>query len=234
MQFSMEEGLIRFLRKWYYFFAVGIAFVATMFAVLYPAMAIFMIVLVLVVVGFVLYYYYKYEILKKEHHPMPKLARPTHMAEEVQAEVSNMPDLEEMARLASQGPRRVRAHMVEGSGMDLVERYFPLGDVLFPISFIADRTNKTYQEGSLEVGEPVCLWHTIPVWFSEGPPTEGAIYRIHCPKCPQGGRTVRKSLDEMKSMVEFVSTATLRSGEMVMRDETLLEAVKRGRGELPG
>ena len=157
MQFSMEEGLIRFLRKWYYFFAVGIAFVATMFAVLYPAMAIFMIVLVLVVVGFVLYYYYKYEILKKEHHPMPKLARPTHMAEEVQAEVSNMPDLEEMARLASQGPRRVRAHMVEGSGMDLVERYFPLGDVLFPISFIADR--RLQRDGFL--GNPQHLAHFI-------------------------------------------------------------------------
>lgn len=231
---SMEEGLIRFLRKWYYFVAVGIAFVATMFAVMYPAMALFMIIIVLAVVGFVLYYYYKYEILKKERHPLPKAPRPTHMVEEVSAEVSNMPDLGEMARIAAQEPRHVKAHMMEGSGMDMVERYFPLGEVLFPISFIADRASKTYQEGSLEVGEPLCLWHTIPVWFSAGPPSEGARYSIHCSKCPNGGRTVRKSLDEMKQMVEYVATATLRSGEMPMQDETLLNAVKRGRGELPG
>jgi hypothetical protein len=119
--------------------------------------------------------------------------------------------------------------------MDMVERYFPLGEMIFPISFIADRTNLKYQEGSFEIGEPVCLWHTVPVWFSQAPVTAGPQrYQVHCPKCPQGGKVHDKSLMDTKRAVEHIATTMLREGKMTLVDETLLEAVKRGRGELPG
>ncbi len=229
----MEEGFVRFMRKWYYFVGVGIALLATMFAVFYPALAIVMLIAILAIIMFFAYYYWKYDIMKKERHPVRNVAKPTMMVEDVQAEASNMPDLEEMARLAAAGEPKVRGHMVEGSGMDLVERYFPLGEIMFPISFIANRQEKKFQEGSLEIGEPICLWHTIPVWFSASGGGDDPKYLVHCSKCPKP-RGIQKSLDDTKKIVELVSVTTLRGGEMVMMDETMMDAVKRGRGELPG
>lgn len=229
----MEEGFVRFMRKWYYFVGVGLALLATLFAVFYPALAVVMIIIVLAAACFLLYYYYKYEILKREKNPVRNLPKPLMKVEDVQAESSIMPDLEEMAKLAAQGTPTVKGHMVEGSGMDMVERYFPLGEILFPITFIADREKGKYQEGSFEVGEPVCLWHTAPVWFSASGPNDKVQYTVHCSKCPTT-KGIQKSLEDTKKIVELISVTTLREGKMQMRDETLMEAVKRGSGELPG
>lgn len=229
----MEEGFVRFMRKWYYFVGVGLALMATLFAVFFPALAIVMIIIVLATVGFLIYYYYKYEILMRERNPVRKVPKPLMKAEDVQAESSNMPDLEEMAMRAAKGGPTVKGNMVEGSGMDLVERYFPLGEILFPINFIADREKEKYQEGSFEVGEPLCLWHTTTVWFSASGPNDKVQYKVHCSKCP-APKAFQKSLDDTKKIVELISVATLREGKMQMRDETLMEAVKRGSGELPG
>jgi len=229
----MEEGFVRFMRRWYYFVGVGLALLATLFAVFIPALAVVMIIIVLAAVGFLLYYYYKYEILKKEKNPVRKVPKSLMKVEDVQAESSVMPDLDEMATIAARGAPTIKGHMVEGSGMDMVERYFPLGEILFPISFIADRDKGKYQEGSLDIGEPVCLWHTTSVWFSASGPNDNIKYMVHCSKCP-APKGIQKSLEDTKKIVEHVSVATLRKGQMQMRDETLMEAIKRGRGELPG
>lgn len=232
---AMEEGFVQAMKKWHYFIAVAIVLVATMFAVFYPAMAVVMIVVVLAVMGFFMYYYWKYELMKKDRNPIRNKPKPTMMVEEVESEMSNMPDLGEMARLAAAGGPRVKANIVEGSGMDQVDRYFPLGEMIFPISFIADREAGKYQGGSLQIGEPLCLWHTVPVWFSQAPIIDGTKkHLVHCPKCPQGGKVHDKSLVETKKIVELITTSTLRDGKMSMRDESLIEAIKRGRGELPG
>ena len=157
------------------------------------------------------------------------------MVEEVESRMSTMPDMDEMARLAAAGDPKVKANIVEGSGMDQVDRYFPLGEMIFPISFIADRQENKYQGGSFQIGEPLCLWHTSPVWFSEAPVTEAKDrFLVHCPKCPKGGRVHDRSLPDTKKAVELISVSTLSDGMMTMRDETVFEAVKRGRGELPG
>jgi hypothetical protein len=231
----MEEGFVRFMRKWYYFVGVIIALVAMMFAVFYPALAVVIVIGVLVLAGFFLFYYYKYELLKKEKNPFKNAPPPTMRVEEVTAETSNMPDLEMMALKAAAGGPKVKAHVIEGSGMEMVERYFPLGEMMFPITFIAKREERDYQEGSFEVGEPLCLWHTTPVWISRSSMSDDrAEYLIHCNKCPHGGKHHDKSLDDTKQAVEVISVAMLREGKMQMNDETLFEAVKRGRGELPG
>ena len=231
----MAEGFVRAMKRWHYFVAMGIVLVATMFAVFVPALAVMMIIIVLLVMAFFMYYYWKYELMKKDKNPIKNKPRPTMMVEEVESETSMMPDLDEMARIAAAGGPKVRQNIVEGSGMDLVERYFPLGEMIFPITFIADRNENKYQEGSFEIGEPVCLWHTVPVWFSQAPVTDGPPkYLVHCPKCPQGGKVHDKSLVDTKKAIELIATSTLRDGKMVMRDETLMEAIKRGRGELPG
>ncbi len=231
----MEEGFVRAMKRWHYFVAVAICIVATMFAVFVPALAVAMILLVLGVMGFFMYYYWKYDLMKRERHPIRNAPKPTMMVQDVQSELSSMPDMDEMARMAAAGGPKVKANIVEGSGMDQVDRYFPLGEMIFPISFIADRKRGRYQDGSLQIGEPVCLWHTVPVWFSQAPVTDGdKRYLVHCPKCPQGGRFHDRSLPETKRAIEHISVSTLLDGKMSMRDETLLEAVKRGRGELPG
>ena len=232
----MEEGFIRAMKQWHYFIAVGICLMAMMFAVFYPAMAVVMIVVVLAVMGFFMYYYWKYELMKKERNPIRNKPKPTRMVvEDVDSEMSFMPDLDEMARLAAAGGPRVKANIVEGSGMDQVDRYFPLGEMIFPISFIADREAGKFQGGSLQIGEPLCLWHTVPVWFSQAPITDGdQRYLVHCPKCPQGGKVHDKSLVDAKKAVDLITVSTLSDGKMSMRDESLVEAIKRGRGELPG
>jgi hypothetical protein len=137
--------------------------------------------------------------------------------EEVSGPVSKMPDIDEMAREAAKGPDRVKANVLEGSGMDLVERYLPLGEMLFPISFIADRTAEKYQEGSLDIGMPLCLWHTNPVHFSATDGSEGIPFMYQCPKCPQGGKPISKSLPDTTKVVEIIATATLRNGTAVCR-----------------
>ena len=230
----MEEGFVRFMRRWYYWVGIAIAIVATLFGVFYPAIAVFMIFLIIGLALFFAWHYHKYELLKKERHPVRKVSTPMLRVEEVESEMSRMPDLDAMAAEAARGPAQVRANILEGSGMDLVERYLPLGEMLFPISFIADRGAEQYQEGSLEIGAPVCLWHTQPVWFSPAVSDEGIKFLYHCPKCPQGGKAISKSLEETTKAVELIATSTLRSGKMPMMDESLMDAIKRGRGELPG
>jgi Ca2+/Na+ antiporter len=231
----MEEGFVRAMKRWHYFVAVAICLVATMFAVFIPAMAVMMIVIVLAVMGFFMYYYWKYDLMKREKNPIKNRPRPTMRVEDVGSNISEMPDLDEMARLAAAGGPKVRANIVEGSGMDMVNRFFPLGEMLFPISFIADREKNKYQTGTMEVGEPVCLWHTIPVWFSQAPITDGPPqFLVHCPKCPPGGKVHDRSLMDTKRGIEHIATTTLREGKMPMRDETMFEAIKRGRGESPG
>jgi Ca2+/Na+ antiporter len=231
----MEEGFVRAMKRWHYWVAVSICIIATMFAVFYPAMAVVTLVVIMLVALFFMYYYWKYDLMKKDKHPIRNVPRPTMMVEEVESEISSMPDIDEMARLAAASEPRVNANIVEGSGMDMVERYFPLGEMLFPISFIADRNERKYQEGSLEIGEPLCLWHTVPVWFSQAPVMDGDTrFLVHCPKCPQGGKVHDKSVKDTKKAVELITTTTLRDGRMQMVDETLMDAVKRGRGELPG
>jgi hypothetical protein len=118
--------------------------------------------------------------------------------------------------------------------MDMVERYVPLGEMLFPIVFIADRGERKYQEGSLEIGKPLCLWHGEPVWFAPAEGQDGIQYHYFCQKCPKGGKPISKSLTDTTKAIELIATSTLRSGKMRMVDENLLEASKRGRGELPG
>jgi len=231
----MEEGFVRAMKKWHYFVAVALCLLSTMFAVFYPALAVVMIIIVLAVMGYFMYYYWKYEMMKVERHPIRNKPKPTMMVEEVESEMSTMPDMEEMARLAAAGDPRVKANIVEGSGMDQVDRFFPLGEMIFPISFIANREEERYQDGSFQIGEPLCLWHTVPVWFSQAPITEDKLkFLVHCPKCPKGGRVHDKSLPDTKKAVELISVTTLHDGLMSMRDETVFDAIKRGRGELPG
>lgn len=231
----MEEGFVRAVKRWHYFVAVGICLVGTLFAVFFPAAAVMVIVAVLVVMGFFMYYYWKYDLMKREKHPIRNAPKPTMMVQDIEAELSSMPDLDEMARLAAAGGPVVKANIVEGSGMDQVDRYFPLGEMIFPITFIADREKGKYQDGSFQIGEPLCLWHTVPVWFSQALVShENTGYMVHCPKCPKGGRFHDRSLADTKKTIEIISVSTLRDGKMSMRDETLFEAIKRGRGELPG
>ena len=232
---AMEEGFVRAMKRWHYFVAVAICLLATMFAVFNPALAVIMVVVVLGVMGFFMYYYWKYEIMKTERNPIRNKPKPTMMVEEVESKMASMPDMDEMARLAAAGGPKVKANIIEGSGMDQVDRYFPLGEMIFPISFIADREEQRYQDGSFQIGEPLCLWHTIPVWFSQAPIVDGKHkFLVHCPKCPKGGKIHDRSLPDTKKAVELISVSTLRDGMMSMRDETVFEAVKRGRGELPG
>ncbi len=231
----MAEGFVRAMKRWHYFVAVAICLLAMMFAVFFPAMAVMMIVIVLAVMGFFMYYYWKYELMKKDKHPVRNAPKPTMRVAEVEAETATMPDLGEMARLAAIGGPRVKANIIEGSGMTQVDRYFSIAEMIFPISFVADPEDKRYQEGSLEVGEPVCLWHSVPVWFSEGPGAGGKrMFLVHCNKCRKDPWLHDKSLTDTKKAIELITTAMLRDAKMPLRDETLFEAVKRGTGELPG
>lgn len=231
----MSEGFVRAMKRWHYFVAVGICLVAMMFAVFFPAMAVMMIIIVLAVMGFFMYYYWKYDLMKKDRHPVRNAPKPTMRVAEVEAETSAMPDLDEMARLAAAGGPKVRANIIEGSGMAQVDRYFPIAEMIFPISFVANPEEKSYQEGSFTVGEPVCLWHSVPVWFSQSPDIDGRrMFLVHCPKCRKDAWLHDKSLPDTKKAIELISTAMLREAKMPLRDETLMEAIKRGTGELPG
>jgi len=231
----MSEGFVRAMKRWHYFVAVGICLVAMMFAVFFPAMAVMMIIIVLAVMGFFMYYYWKYDLMKKDRHPVRNAPKPTMRVAEVEAETSAMPDLDEMARLAAAGGPKVRANIIEGSGMAQVDRYFPIAEMIFPISFVANPEERSYQEGSFTIGEPVCLWHSVPVWFSQSPDIDGRrMFLVHCPKCRKDPWLHDKSLPDTKKAIELISTAMLREAKMPLRDETLMEAVKRGTGELPG
>jgi hypothetical protein len=231
---DMEEGFVSFMRRWYYWVGVVVALSATLFGVFIPAITVFMILIVVTLSIFFAWHYYKYEVLKRDKRPFKGPPRPLGSVQEVGAELSVMPDLDALADEAAKGPTRIRANIREDSEADLVERYVPLGEMLFPISFIADRQAQKYQEGSLDIGEPLCLWHSVPVSFSPANGEKGIHWRYHCPKCPNNGRPIQKSLRETTKVVDIIATSTLRSGKMPMMDESLFEAIKRGRGELPG
>lgn len=232
----MQEGFVSFMKRYYYWVFISMSVAGVFLSVFFPAMAMLVLLVVLALAGFFAYYYYKYDILKMEKNPTrvggPKLMK----MEDVNAHapLSQMPDLDKMADEAARGPAQVKGHVIEGSGMELVERYIPLGEMLFPIAFIAHREESRFQEGSLEVGKPLCLWHGEPVWFAHSEGTDGIRYQYYCQKCPKGGRPISKSLVDTTKVIELIATSTLRSGKMVMVDETLLKASKRGRGELPG
>ena len=232
----MQEGFVSFMKRYYYWVFITMSVSGVFLGVFFPEMAVLVLFVVLALVGFFAYYYYKYDILKMEKNPTrgsgPKLMKMEDV--DAHAPLSQMPDLDRMADEAARGPAQVKAHVIEGSGMELVERYIPLGEMLFPIAFIARREEGRYQEGSLEVGKPLCLWHGEPVWFAHSEKPNGTKYQYYCQKCPKGGRAIGKSLVDTTKVIELIATSTLRSGKMVMIDETLPEASKRGRGELPG
>ena len=232
----MSEGFVSFMRRYYYWVFVVLSVVAVFFGVFVPEVAIFIVLIILALIGIFVYYYYQYDLLKKERNPtrtpLPKLMKVEDV--DAHAPLSNMPNIDKMVADAALGPARVKANIVEGSGMDLVERYVPLGEMLFPIAFIADKDDRKYQEGSLEIGKPLCLWHGQPVWFAPAKGQDGIQYHYFCQKCPQGGKPISKSQDETTKVVELIATSTLRSGKMQIVNETLMEASKRGRGELPG
>jgi hypothetical protein len=229
----MGSGFVGFLQRWYYWVGIAIALIASMFGVFYPAAAVMVIVIILAVAFVCMYHYYKYDLLKADKRPF-KPPPQTKRVEQVDDAAYERIDIKRIAQEASKGPKTVRANLYEGSGMDLVERFVPLYEMLFPISFIADRMREEYQDGSLEVGEPICLWHTTPVSFSDNGTSGGMRWSYHCPKCPTQGKPIKKSLEGVVKDIAHISTTTLREGKMPMRDETLIEAIKRGRGELPG
>ena len=230
----MEEGLVGFLSRWYYWVGIGIALVATFFAFFFPPAFMAMIVLIILIAFLLMYHYWKYELMKMDRRPFKPPPPKTSKVQDVEAVRSERIDIGRIAAEASRGPRRVRANLIEGSGMDLVERYVPLYEMLFPVSFIADRTKEAYQEGSLEVGSPLCLWHTVPVTFSPNGDGKGPKWTYQCPKCRRVAKAIDRSIDEAREVIALIAASSLREGKMPIRDETLLEAVKRGRGELPG
>ncbi len=230
----MAEGFVGFMRRNYYWVLITIALIAGFFAIFYPTMVIAIIAILILLAVFFIYYHYKREITKFEKPTLPAPPKPTMKVEDVTSPLTRYSDIDSIVEEARSRDRTVGAHVLEGSGFALIERYFPLGEMLFPLSFIADPESTDFQDGSVQVGDPLCLWHGESVWFTQENGAQGPTFMYHCSKCKKGGRQINKALGAVKKDVSLIATTTLKAGKMPIRNENLLEATKRGRGELPG
>jgi hypothetical protein len=230
----MAEGFVGFMRRNYYWVLITIALTAGFFAIFYPIMVIVIIAMLILLTIFFIFYHYKKEITKFEQPATVTSLAPMMKVEDVSAPLERYSDIDSIVEEARSRDRTVGAHVLEGSGLALIERYFPLGEMLFPLSFIADPESTNFQDGSVQVGEPLCLWHGESVWFTQEGGGQKPTFMYHCSKCPKGGHKINKSLRSVKKDVNLIATTTLKSGKMPISSENLLEATKRGRGELPG
>lgn len=231
----MVEGDVPLWKRWYFYAVLVVAFFAPGLIILFPFFTSVILFLAALSIGII---FSIYQILKSEKLKMQRGKRrrtpKTKMVDGDYNPGEALPDLGELAQQAAQGPKRVKGHYIEGSGMEMVERYIPLGEMLYPISFVVDRKEMMAQTGSLEVGRPLCLWHQAPVNFTPVNGGKEGIFRYKCGKCMKEGLPITKSPAETTKVIESIALSTLDSGKMPLRTETLLEAVKRGRGDLPG
>jgi hypothetical protein len=230
----MWRGIVRFMRRQFYWVAVAIALIATPFGIFYPP-AIFVIVAAVfaAIVLFVVHFYRTQ--MAEEQDPLGKLPRVHYLtAEDLGGPLSAPLDVDVIAREAQAPAREVSAHLIEGSGMSLIERFVPLGEIIFPITFIANPDNSHFQEGSIQVGDPLCLWHRTPVQFGKSPPGAPVKHAYTCMKCPGGPKLAKSSLEELKRAVKLLAFSMLRNNKMPLKSETLIDAIRRGKGEAPG
>lgn len=231
----MVEGAVPLWRRWYFYAVLVVAFFAPGLIILFPLFTSVILFMTAISIGiiFSIYQILRHEKLRETEGRRRKTHK-TKMVEGVVNPGERVPDLQELAHQAAQGPKRVKGHVIEGSGMELVERFIPLGEMLFPISFVVDRTEQIVQQGSLEVGKPLCLWHQAPVNFEPVNGGRDGIFRYKCGKCMKEGLPITKSPGETTKVIETIARNSLETGKLPLRSETLLEAVKRGSGELPG
>jgi len=228
------RGFERFMKRQFYWVAIGIAMVAAPLAIFYPLMVLVVVGAVLAAVGVFVYYYVR-ELTADENDSLKKIPQVHYLGvEDVQGPLSAPVNIDDIAREAQSGPREVSAHLVEGSGMELVERFVPLGEIVFPLTFIANPVTGGFQSGSIQIAEPLCLWHRVAVTFAPTPPGAPTRYTYRCPKCPGGPKPIKNSLDELKRTIKLLVFSMLKANKMPLRSETLLEAIRRGRGETPG
>jgi len=230
----MWRGIVHFMRTQFYWVAIAIALVATPFGIFYPP-AIFVIVAAVfaAIVLFVIHYYKTQ--MSDEPDSLGKLPRVHYLtAEDLGGPLSAPLDVDVIAREAQAPAKEVSAHLIEGSGMSLIERFVPLGEVIFPITFIANPGNGRFQEGSIQIGDPLCLWHRTPVQFAKAPPNAPVKHAYTCTRCPGGPKLAKSSLEELKRAVKLLAFSMLRNSKMPIRSETLIDAVRRGKGEAPG
>ena len=113
----MNEGFVRFMRRYYYWVFIVLSIVGVFFGVFFPAMAIFIVIIILALIGFFAYYWYQYDLMKKEKNPTripaPKLMK----VEDVDAgaPLSRMPDIDKMVAEAAAGPAQVKASALSGA-----------------------------------------------------------------------------------------------------------------------
>jgi len=222
------------MKRQFYWVAIGIAMVAAPLAIFYPVMVLVVVAAVLGAVG-VFVFQYIWDLHRNENDSLKKLPQVHFLGvEDVQGPLSAPVNIDDIAREAQSGPREVSAHLVEGSGMELVERFVPLGEIIFPLSFIANPVTGGFQSGSIQVHEPLCLYHRVAITFAPAPPGAPTRYTYRCPKCPGATKQSKNSLDELKRTIKLLVFSMLKANKMPLRSETLLEAIRRGRGEAPG
>ena len=231
---AMWRGLVRFMRTQFYWVAIAIALIATPFGIFYPP-AIFVIVgAVLAATALFVVHYYR-EQMTDEPDPMGKLPHVHYLtAEDLGGPLSAPLDVDVIARDAQAPAKEVPAHLIEGSGMSLIERFIPLGEVIFPVTFIANPANGRFQEASIQIGDPLCLWHRAQVQFTKAPAGAPVKHAYTCMKCPGGPKLAKSSLEELKRAVKLLAFSMLRNNKMPIRSETLIDAIRRGKGEAPG
>jgi len=222
------------MRRQFYWVAIGIALVAAPLAIFYPVMGLVVVGAVLAAVGVFVYQYVK-TLMADETDSLKTLPKVHYLGvEDVQGPLSAPVNIDDIARDAQTNPREVPANLVEGSGMELVERFVPLGEIVFPLTFIANPVTGGFQSGSIQIAEPLCLWHRVAVTFAPTPPGAPTRYTYRCPKCPGGPKPIKNSLDELKRTIKLLVFSMLKANKMPLRSETLLDAIRRGRGEAPG
>jgi hypothetical protein len=228
------RGFVGFMRKQFYWVAVGIALIAAPFAIFYPPAVIVIVVAVLAALVMFLYQYYR-EHISDQPDALKSLPRMHFLVvDDVQGPLSAPIDIDEIARSAREGGPEVSAHILEGSGMALIERYVPVGEIVFPIAFAANPITGDFQTGSIRVGNPLCLWHREAVAFGVAPPGIGVRHTYKCLKCPGSPKPAKNSLEEFKRTVKLLAFSMLKKQKMPLRNESLIDAIKRGRGETPG
>lgn len=229
----MARGVLYKLGRHIYIFLIILALTVPFFAVFLPV-AVIPSLIALVILMLIFGVYYWKEVTKHERRVVAKKDKTVIKVEELETPLSKLPDFDKMVEEAEAPDPEIKAHLIEGSGMELIERYVPLGEMLFPIAFIADPDSGKYQDGSLAIGRPVCLWHGQAVEFEEREGPTDVPFMYHCPKCPPGGRGIQKSMDDTTKVIEIIAKATIRNHKMPLTSENLMEASRRGCGELPG
>ena len=230
----MWRGIVRFMRTQFYWVAVAIALIATPFGIFYPPVIFVIVAAVFAAIALFVVHYYRTQ-MAEEPDSLGKLPRVHYLtAEDLGGPLSAPLDVDLIAREAQAPAKEVSAHLIEGSGMSLIERFVPLGEVIFPITFIANPENGRFQEGSIQVGDPLCLWHRTPVQFVRAPLDAPVRHAYTCMKCPGGPKLAKSSLEELKRAVKLLAFSMLRNNKMPLKSETLIDAIRRGKGEAPG